>query len=374
MEFLGNTFFDRERTLVNLSNSILKAYGLATFHPSIPTVDEVLKGHRKIALFLFDGAGESILNAYSHQTKFMRRHKLMTILAVNPATTVACTTSLLTGLYPIETGWLGWSLQMEALGFPVDVFPNRNSQTGIALSATPSVMDALCPVTTIGTLLNQAGVKAKLSYQYPIHGESGPKTLQEYERQATSFFKEEGGEFLYSYWTEPDEEIHKYGVHSRHVRSRMRRISHVVKTFAKENPDVLLLTIADHGLVDVQYRDIAAFKDLASLLRKPVSIEGRTPTFFVIKGKEAEFASLFAKYFPDWALLTREEVLGKGYFGEGTPNPHSLEFIGDFIAVSFGKDLIVNSRDKAEIKVLNGNHSGGTPEEREILLAAYNTH
>jgi hypothetical protein len=373
MANLGSTFYDRERTLVNLSNSILKAYGVPTFHPSIPAVDAVLQGHRRIALFLFDGAGESILNVYRRQTRFLREHKLMTIVSVNPATTVACTTSLLTGHYPIETGWLGWSLQMDALGFPVDVFPNRNSQTGLSLDTTPSVMASLCPVTTIGTLLEQAGVKAKLSYQYPVNGETGPKTFKEFVKSATSFF-EGGGEFLYSYWTEPDEAIHEFGVHSRHVRSQMRKIAHAVKAFVKKNPDVLLLTIADHGLIDVQYRDLAAFKDLASLLRKPVSIEGRTPTFFVQAGKAAEFASLFAKYFPDWALLTREEVLSKGYFGEGTPNPHSLEFIGDFVAVSLGKDLIANSRDKAKINVMNGHHAGGTPEEREILLAAYNTH
>jgi hypothetical protein len=303
----------------------------------------------------------------------MREHKLMTILSVNPATTVACTTALLTGRYPIETGWLGWSLQMDALGFPVDVFPNRNSQTGVPLNTHPSVMESLCPVTTIGTLLGQAGVKAQLSYQYPVNGETGPKTLKEYVREATSFF-EGGGEFLYSYWTEPDETIHEFGVHSWHVRSRLRKINAAVKAFVKKNPDVLLLTIADHGLIDVQYRDLAAFKDLASLLRKPVSIEGRTPTFFVQAGKAAEFAALFAKDFPDWALLTREEVLSKGYFGAGTPNPHSLEFIGDFVAVSLGKDLIANSNDKVKIKVLSGNHAGGTPEEREILLAVYPTH
>lgn len=372
MENLESTFYDREHTLVNLSNSFLKAYGLPTFHPSLPAVDAVLAGHRKIAVFLFDGAGESILNAYPHTTKFLRAHKLATILSVNPATTVACTTSLLTGRYPIETGWLGWSLQMDALGYPVDVFPNRNSQTGIPLT-TPDLMDNLCPVTTIGTLLQEAGVKAKLSYQYPVHGEDGPKTLREFVSQANAFFAQ-GGEFLYSYWTEPDEEIHEYGVHSRHVRSRLRRIAHAVKSFVANNPDVLVLTLADHGLIDVQYRDIAAFKDLASLLRKPVSLEGRTPTFFVQEGKKEEFAALFAKYFPDWALLSRDEVLGKGYFGEGTPNPHSLEFIGDFVAVSLGKDLIANSLDKTEIHVMAGHHAGGTKEEREILLAAYNTH
>ena len=41
--------------LVNFSNSFLKHYDVPTFHDSIPELDEILKGHKKIVLLLFDG-------------------------------------------------------------------------------------------------------------------------------------------------------------------------------------------------------------------------------------------------------------------------------------------------------------------------------
>jgi predicted AlkP superfamily pyrophosphatase or phosphodiesterase len=53
----------------------------------------------------------------------MREHKLMTIHSVNPATTVACTSALLTGKNPIENGWLGWSLYLERLQGSDRCFP-----------------------------------------------------------------------------------------------------------------------------------------------------------------------------------------------------------------------------------------------------------
>jgi len=158
MEKLDPSFYDKQTTLVNFASSLLAHYGVTPFHPSIPAVDELLKNHQKVAVFLFDGAGEWVLKRWPHQDKYMREHGLLTIHSVNPATTVACTTALLTGRYPIETGWLGWSLQFDSLGFPVDVFPNRNSLTGEALSGG-NIMEKTCPVDKLDVLIQKAGIK-----------------------------------------------------------------------------------------------------------------------------------------------------------------------------------------------------------------------
>ena len=44
-----------KNSLVNLSNSILKHFGVNTFHESIPEIDDLLKGHKKVVAVLFDG-------------------------------------------------------------------------------------------------------------------------------------------------------------------------------------------------------------------------------------------------------------------------------------------------------------------------------
>ena len=50
-----------ENSLVNLSNSILKHFCVETFHNTIPEIDELLKGHKKVVAVLFDGMGQNIV-------------------------------------------------------------------------------------------------------------------------------------------------------------------------------------------------------------------------------------------------------------------------------------------------------------------------
>lgn len=370
MKKLDPSFYDNKTNLVNLSNSILKHFGVEPFHPSIPEVDEVLKGHDKVLVFLFDGAGEAILNRWKWQTRFMREHKLMTIHSVNPATTVACTTAFLTGRYPIETGWLGWSLYFKELGYPVDVFTNENSLTGEVLPGE-NIMAKKCPIKYIHTILNEHGVKATCLLRKPLWDGLGPDNLEECITKTEDAFKS-GSKFVYTYWTEPDKFIHEYGVDHKIIKKNMSDINKTIKEFVKRNPDVLVLSIADHGLINVQYRDLVAFKEIDECLDKPISLEGRTPNFFIKKGYEEQFVAAMSKRMPDLFLMSKQEAIDSHYFGEGTPSEASLEFLGDYIGVSLNKDVINDTRLNNNITVHEGHHAGGTVEEREVLLAAYN--
>jgi hypothetical protein len=370
MENLDPTIFDKETNLVNLSNSILAHYGVATFHPSIKAVDELLQGHQKVVLFLFDGMGEAILKDWPRQSGYIREHAFMTLHSVNPATTVACTTGLLTGRYPIETGWLGWSLYFEDKGMPIDVFPNKNSLSEEKVGDV-NVMESECHVAHIDEILREHGTQATCVMKAPLGDGKGPKKMREIPAKVDAALKE-GNQFIYCYWTEPDELLHEYGTKSHHIRHNIRKINHIVKKFAKAHPDVLVLTIADHGLIDVQYRDLAAFPELTACLRRPVCLEGRTPTFYLKPGTEETFAKAFKAHFPNFYLMNKEEVLASHYFGEGTPSEKALSFLGEFTAVSLANEVLVNMLDKKEITVHLGHHAGGTKAEREILLSAYN--
>ena len=361
---------DSKTTLVNLSNSILAHYGVIPFHETIADVDKLLEGHRKIALFLFDGMGEANLNKFPRSSKYLLSHKEMTIHSVNPATTVAATTALLTARFPIETGWLGWSLMFDELGCPVNVFPSTNSITGEQLPK--DLMEKKCPTTKLDVLLNNAGVKAKLSYEYPIQNELGPKSLKEVESQASKYFKEEGGECLYSYWTNPDHDLHQKGTKAFRVGSDIRKISKTVKKFAERNPDVLVLVVADHGLVDVAYRDVSAFPELQECIEKPLSIEGRCCTFFIKYGKKPQFEKSFARHFPNFYLYKKEEVLAMKYFGEGKPCQQALDFLGDYLALPKDNQLLVNTLFSPKVHVLEAHHAGPSPEEKNIALLCFN--
>lgn len=372
MNHYPESFFERRDSLVGFSNSLLKHYGVTPFHPTCEAVDKVLEGHRKICVFLFDGAGKYNLSLYPRTNRFLLAHAFHTIQSTNPPTTVAATTAFLTAKWPCETGWLGWSLYMEKLGYPVDVFPNRNSLTEEKVpSGEKSYMETYCPKVMLDTLLQQVGVKAKLSYVAPVGGEGAPKSIREMGIQATHFFQEEGGEFLYSYSTLPDHDLHHHGVKSPWAWHDYRSINRMLRRFVKANPDVLVFTMADHGLIDVTYQDLAAYPALAQCLTRPMCIEGRNATFWVKPEKKEFFATEFRKRFPDFQLFTKEEVLQNGYFGEGTPNAHFEEFIGDFQALACKKTSLLNSLDKPNPHPLKAHHAGGSKEEREVLLGLF---
>lgn len=368
MENLDPSLFDHDHTLVNLSNAILSHYGITPFHAPLSEALSLFKGHRKIAFFLFDGLGESPLNRNKKAAKRFLSHAFGTILSVNPATTVAATTALLTAKFPLETGYLGWSLYFEELGYPLDVFPNKRSGTHEP-APIPNYMGHVCPTTKIDVLLREKGIKAKLLFPRSIET-NGPKSPKEQFDAASSFF-DEGGEFLYCYFPEPDHAMHEKGVANRKVRKIIRNMGKMVSRFAKRHPDVLVLTLADHGMVDTILRDLSAYPSLKECLYRPMTFEGRTANFFVKKEKKEEFEETFKRLFPSFFLIRKEEILEKGYFGEGEPSPRSLSFIGDYLALSYENEVLIES-DNKPVHLTKGHHAGITPEERKILLCAWN--
>ncbi|MCQ2772666.1 MAG: hypothetical protein MJ238_05290 [Bacilli bacterium] len=356
--------------LVNLSNSILKKYGLETYHDSIPELDEILSKHDKIAIFLFDGAGEAILNKHPHSSSFALKHQKMVIKSVNPATTVAATTSLLTGKYPVETGYLGWTLQFDEYNDAIFTFRHKKCKNDEALPE--DVMLKKCPNDYLYDMLNEHGVKAARLMKQPADP-NGQVDLKDGLGRANEFFKN-GGEFLYYYDNEPDHCIHTYGTNSPLVAHKLYQCFRMLRRFIKANPDVLVISLADHGLIDCKTMDMAEHKDLTSLLNKPVSIEGRTPAFFVTPGKEEEFRSLFEKYYGDYfELMSKREVLVTEYFGKGEPRKETLEFIGSFIGVSTSNVTLYNSSDRdVDFYISKAHHAGTSKDEMNIILSIYN--
>ena len=363
--------WDRSKTLVNLSSSILKHFGVTPFHQSIDEIDTLLDGRKKVALFLFDGMGEYNLHVHGVAGKTFLDHRYMTIYSTNPPTTVAATTALLTGKYPIETGWLGWSLHIDELGIPVDVFPSQSSIDGS--NVENGIMFRLCPIKTIDELMIEKGVKAHMFFQDGVGGRfGGPKTMDDAPAMVGDFFQNQGGQFAYIYFNNPDGVIHHHGVASKEVDDMIVSAARCVDKFTKENPDVLTMVIADHGLIDVEYVDIGPFADLNDCLKEIPSIEGRLASFFLKEGKEEQFLAAMKKHLPSFALFKKEEIMKNGFFGEGIPCQKAYDFIGDYIGISTDKTIIHDTVHKSNTYHLHAHHAGPSKEEKEILLAAYN--
>ena len=132
---------DYHHCLVNLANSVLKRFGVATTADSLPLADRYLNGYKNVVILLLDALGTSILEKHLDEDGFFRSHLVGSFESVYPPTTVAATTSIRSGLYPNEHGWLGWDMYYPQIDKTVTVFLNTEQRTEIE-GAVPSIVDS----------------------------------------------------------------------------------------------------------------------------------------------------------------------------------------------------------------------------------------
>ena len=167
--------------------------------------------------------------------------------------------------------------------------------------------------------------------------------------------------------------MHETGIDSLTTKYQVKKAQRFMKKVVKKNPDTLFILLADHGHVNVKFLDICEHEDIYSLLEKPMTLEKRTPSFFVKEGKSEEFKELFNKYYGEhFELLTKEEAFAIKLFGEGSHAKGVEEVIGDFIAISHDQYGLLASKELSFLGAFKGHHAGGTKEERLIDISIFN--
>ncbi len=365
-----------ENSLINLSNSILKHFGVVPFHETIPEVDELLKGHKKVVAVLFDGMGQNIVRKHLKEDSFVRRHYVTTINSTFPPTTAAATTSFLTGKYPVETGWIAWATYFKDYDRNIILFRSIDFNTGELLikDGEEQIARRYFPLKYIFQLIeeNNPNARAFNISRYPIQ-ENGPKRLlHDGVSKLTNALKENDECFIYFYWDSPDREMHETGIDSRKTHYEVLKAQKFLKKVSEKNPDTLFIFLADHGHVNVKYFDICEHEDIYSLLSNKVTLEKRTPSFFVKEEKHEEFVKLFNKYYGEYfELFTKQEVFDMKLFGEGTLAEGLESCFGDFVAVSTREYGLYASKEMSRIDAFKGHHAGGTKEERLIDISIF---
>ena len=377
--------------LVNLSNSILKKFGAETTAEPLHTADAYLaKGHKNTVLLLLDAMGTSIVEKHLAEDGFFRSHLKANYSSVFPPTTVAATTSVLSGLYPNEHGWLGWDMFYPELGKNVTVFTNRDQLTEKE-NAAPTVFcpergwewgtDSLAeplpaaefnagfrytPYKNILDRINEAGGRAFASMPFlaPF-----PDTLEKVLARVKVLCEEPGEKFIYAYWNEPDSTMHRTGTMSSETHRMVVSIEEKVKELASDLSDTLLLITADHSHIDSTNLCILDYPEVLDCLARMPSIEPRMLNLFVKEERMDVFPEIFRKHFgDDFLLLTREEALREKLFGPGEDRPGLREMIGDYVAAAVSGSSVFNTHYEAQ--EMPGGHAGLTAEETRIPFIA----
>ena len=380
---------DYDNCLVNLSNSILKKFNTETTADTLVLADKYLKGEYKtVVLLVLDAMGTSIIEKHLEKDGFFRSHFVGSFDSVYPPTTVAATTSILSGQYPNEHGWLGWDMYFPQLDKNVSVF-NNNEQLSEKEDAVPTgeypdgrkkwledsvkepvpaaeenVAFKYIPYINIVDRINNAGGRAHavMPFLPPF-----PQTIEEILKQITSLCSEDGKKFIYSYWNEPDGTMHRTGTNSPETHSMVSGLEKMVEETVNSLSDTLFLITADHGHMDSINHCILDYPEILDCLVRKPSIEPRTLNFFVKDEYKEGFPGIFRKYFNDaFLLLTREEVLSENLFGKGNTREGLEEMIGDYVALSVSDVSLFNTHIEAQ--EMPGGHAGLTPEEVIIPL------
>lgn len=361
----SNQPINHQQCIVNLSNSILKDFGVEPLHPTLPQIDEILKAnYRNVILLILDGLGADHLRSHLSADHPMKSGIMMNLHSVFPPTTTAATTSLLTGKYPIEHGWLGWSLHFDSLKQNIELYTGNDDYDGQTyISHQP--MDKLLSFTTIVDLIN-----TKQQARADVVSPYGNLYVDNWEDQLNVLLQctqRPGRNFLYAYYDEPDHSMHRAGVKHYKTTSTIQRIANDIHKFINQlSSDTLLLISADHGHIDVDPVDLTLDTTLWEMLKFAPTMEARAINFHIKPEYLNKFSQYFTATYPTYQLITRNQALEDDWFGIGKQHFTVSSTLGDYLAVAqTAKTLFFRSREFALCK---GAHAGMTELEITVPL------
>ena len=380
---------DYNNCLVNLSNSILKKFGVQTTVGTLPLADQYLEGeYKNVVLLILDAMGTSIIEKHLEKDGFFRSHIAGSFDSVYPPTTVAATTSVLSGLYPNEHGWLGWDIYYPQIDKNVTVFTNTE-QLKEKENAVPSAVysdgrkkwteDSLeealpaaeynvgfryTPYKNIIEIIKGSGCDAYAAMPFmPPY----PQNMEEILNHVEKLCNEPGRKFVYAYWNEPDSTMHKTGTTSTETHKMVTELEKMVEKTVSGLSDTLFLITADHGHMDSNNYCLIDYPEIMNCLVRQPSFEPRTLNLFVKNECKESFPEIFNRYFGDsFVLLTRDEAISEKLFGTGKNLDGLEEMIGDYVALAVSDKSIFNTHIEAQ--KMPGGHAGLTKEEVNIPL------
>ncbi len=351
--------------LTNLACSIQKYFGLNTKHNSIEYIDKILneKQPKNVVVMLFDGMGSRILDRTLHENSFFRRNKVKEITTVFPATTTAATTSIRTGLNPIEHGWLGWNMYIAPIDETITLFLNSEKGKEEVSNNFLKVKDKLVQKTIVDQIKENTEYEAVELFPF---GENKYNSLDEMLEIIKEECNKEGKKYIYAYDNEPDHSMHDFGPDDEKVKKLIEIRNTKVEQLCNNLSDSIIIIIADHGHKQVEHIYLKDYSKITQMLERTTSLEQRAVSFKIKKDYKEQFIREFNENFgKEFKLYSELEIIESHLFGEGEENELFREAIGDFIAIAESSNkCIITDGDE----VLKSQHAGYSEDEIYIPL------
>ena len=160
-------FPDYNNSIMNITATVLKHYGVKSSKQSIYALEEELKkGYNKVVYFFENAMGSEILKKHLDKTKYFIENQVRTLTTVFPSTTVSATISALTGNTPINNGWIGWIQYIKEEDKNVIFFYNKDFYDDTVVF-NYNVSDKYVPVRKIYQQINEVNPKINTHEVFP---------------------------------------------------------------------------------------------------------------------------------------------------------------------------------------------------------------
>jgi len=353
--------YQNDNDIVTIINSVLQHFDVTAYHHTNRYLDRYLqKGYQKVVMLLIDGMGFYNINRGLDQNDYLRKNMKQHAMTVYPSTTVAATTAITSGRYPIETGWIAWQQYFKEFNKEVVMFLNEGYYDQEAVNQS---IENILPFEYVWDLIKQPNMMAESIF--PAFKTEGMHSFQDICQRCIEVVNANEKGYLYIYWDKYDDLMHTYGIYDKRCNDYLKMINHQIELLrSRLDSNTLLIVTADHGHINTNDIEIKDYTKLWNCLERNISFETRTPNFFVKAGKEKEFEEEFINNFGDtFILLNKQQVLENKLFGIGKVHPRVLEFLGDYIALAIA-DIAITGKPSSLI----GQHAGFTEEEMLIPL------
>lgn len=362
------------RSILSISSSIMKYYGINSNYKSLEELDSILDNkYKNIVFLILDSMGTNIVSKNLTSDSILKQNVITNVTSVFPPTTAAATIAFHSGVSPNENGWIGWMPYFKEYNKIIELFSGKDYYTREKVVDPPE--NGILKYETIYEKICKQNKDISFHKIFPSFVENGAKSFEELcDNIKKSCINDNKQNLIEAYWTDPDYTIHRNGVDSKEVKKVLKNIDDNLKKTVKDLKDTLIIISADHGAVDVEETYLQEIKKIDECLKIPPSIESRFVTFFIKNGKKRQFISEFKKLFKDdFLLYTKKQFLEKNLLGPGIQHKNINDYIGDYVAISKSSKSIRYSITGNRDKPLIADHGGITEEEMQVPVIVINT-
>lgn len=378
LEYRDNLQYD----IVELSKAISSKNGVKIKETEdVKKLKEMIPEKKHTVFILLDGFGYYKLKSLS-ENSILKQNLKLKLKTVNPTSTAAVITSVISATYPNEHGIFGWWDYHKELNLSYYPLLLEQRRTGMSLKEKGIPLNKIFNFKPVfekynkkvniymsRDIINSDYSKMMVGNNASRHGCFSIKEC--FETMAKKLSKEDKETFNYVYIAGLDTASHTYGTNSKEANEIIEATENGIKHLLNEIGDVTVILTADHGQVDMaSMLYLNQNINFTNYFYAMPSIDTRMVSFFVKEKFREEFEEKFIKEFgKDAILLKKEEIDKYNLFGSNDFTDIAYGSLGEYVAVIVNNKFMVCDRISLDDHMnTKGNHSGLTKEETTIPL------